>query len=142
LASAEAPTRGLDVIFGEYFRDYQVEFLKDWSPRRLCLKARRVGMSDAAAFDVVMTTSGLWEFFGAPVVTHNYSVISKRDTEAQQFIRYCKRWIDILAEDPAIAPFVELTTDSKTALAFKRSGRRIQSDTQSEMAGRGQEATC
>lgn len=132
-------TTALDIILGEYFRPYQVQFLRDWSPRRLVLKARRVGLSDVAAFDVVMTTSGLWEALGAPVVTHNYSVISKRDIEAQQFIRYCQRWIGVLSEDPITAPYVELAVDSKTALTFKRSGRRIQSDTQSVMAGRGQE---
>lgn len=129
----------LDLLFDEYFRPYQVEYLTDWSPKRIVLKARRVGMSWTAAFDVVMTTSGLWEDLGFPVTTHNYSVISKRDTEAQQFIRYCKQWIDVLREDPALRPWVELKVDSKTALTFSKSGRRIQSDTQSEMAGRGQE---
>lgn len=139
MASGDATSSALDVIIGEYFREYQKDFLTDWSNRRLVLKARRVGLSEVAAFDVVMTSSGLWERFGAPVHTHNYSIISKRDTEAQQFIRYCKRWVDILGTDPALAPWVELGPDAATALGFKRSGRRIQSDTQSEMAGRGQE---
>lgn len=129
----------LDWLFSQGFRQYQIDFLTDFSPRRMVLKARRVGLSEAAAFDVVMTTSGLWERLGAPVKTHNYSVISKRDTEAQQFIRYCKRWIEALSEDPELAPYLELDVDSKTALTFAKSGYRIQSDTQSEMAGRGQE---
>lgn len=128
----------IDVILSS-MRQYQRDFVFDFSPQRIALKSRRVGWSDAAAFDVVMTTSGLWEALGMPVKTHNYSIISKRERDAKQFIRYCKRHIRAIAETPWLAPYVATVEDSVTAIGFAHSGRRIQSDTQSPDAGRGQE---
>jgi len=127
----------LDIIFNEHLRPYQVAYLKDFSPRRIVLKARRIGLSYVAALDVVLTTSGIWEALGAPVVTHNYNVISKRDRDAQAFIRYCHHWIDVLSADPMLGPYVDKSTDAATHITFRHSGRRIQSDTQSPMAARG-----
>ena len=132
----------LDVIFGEWLRPYQKAFLGDFSAQRCILKSRRIGLSDAAALDVVLTTSGLWQHVvGAPVFTHNYNVISKRDIDAKQFIRYCKKWISLLRKDPQLAPWLACKADgySATHITFDKSGFRIQSDTQSPGAGRGAE---
>ncbi|MCZ6805507.1 MAG: hypothetical protein O7F08_01025 [Deltaproteobacteria bacterium] len=139
----------LDFFFFQYFRAYQLDYLLDFSPRRIVLKARRIGFTEVDAFDTLLTASGMWEVLQAPVKAHNVNIISKRESDALDYIVRVGRLrramtVDCSAQigaeaDADFRSYFELGPDNTTMCRFHRSGWAIQSDTQSEDAGRSRE---
>jgi phage FluMu gp28-like protein len=72
-----------------YFLPYQREWLLDASRLKLCQKSRQIGLSYADSYDSVRKAAvrpggrDVW-------------VMSRDEVQAKQYIRYCKRWANIL----------------------------------------------
>ncbi len=71
-----------------YFLPYQLRWLQDESRLRICEKSRQVGLSYADSYDSVRKAAvrggrDVW-------------VMSRDETQAKQYIRYCKRWANVL----------------------------------------------
>lgn len=116
------------------FRLYQLRLFFDRSRYRVVLKSRRVGITYYMAWEIVVTAAGLMPEAFFP---YDYIIISKRERDAKNVIRMVKKWVTAMRQDPALAPYLETTSWSKTEIEFARSGFRIVSETQSEDAGRG-----
>ena len=93
-----------------YFLPYQRNWITDHSRLRLCQKSRQIGMSYADSYDSVLKAAvrpgkDVW-------------VMSRDEAQARQYIRYCKRWANVLhlaATD--LGEKVLLCHDRKPALA-------------------------
>ncbi|MGH7967953.1 MAG: terminase large subunit domain-containing protein, partial [Limisphaerales bacterium] len=71
-----------------YFLPYQRAWIKDTARLKLCQKSRQIGMSYADSYDSVVKAGvspgrDVW-------------VMSRDETQAKQYIRYCKRWANVL----------------------------------------------
>lgn len=86
----------------KYFLPYQREWLLDASRLKLCQKSRQIGLSYADSYDSVRKAAvrpggrDVW-------------VMSRDEVQAKQYIRYCRRWANILhyaAADHAQRVFV------------------------------------
>jgi len=74
---------------GKYFLPYQREWLADASRLKLCQKSRQIGLSYADSYDSVRKAAvrpggrDVW-------------VMSRDEVQARQYIRYCRRWANVL----------------------------------------------
>ena len=73
----------------KYFLAYQREWLADNSRLKICQKSRQIGLSYADSYDSVRKAA-------ANPGARDVWVMSRDETQAKQYIRYCKRWADIL----------------------------------------------
>jgi phage FluMu gp28-like protein len=73
----------------KYFLPYQVRWLDDKSPLRICQKGRQVGVSYVDQYDSVIK---------AAVKDHSHDVwvVSRDEIQSKQYIQGCKRWARIL----------------------------------------------
>lgn len=101
---------------------YQTRFLEDASPRRLILKARQVGMSNAVAIEAI------YKAVSRP--DRMILMVSRTGQLAQQLITYCRHTLASLREIP------ELLRENLSELEFAN-GSRILSLSASPSAGRG-----
>ena len=122
----------LDYVFDSHLRPYQLRWLADKSRFRIALKARQIGWSDTIALEMVLVTSGLMP----EVSPNNCNVVSKRQEDAFDVIKKCKKWIDVLRTDPMLATFLSTGAWSASEIEFTRTGFSIRSDTQNPDAGR------
>lgn len=121
-----------DLLLG--FRLYQLRLLFDLSRYRSILKSRRIGITWYMSFEMVCTASGI---FDGMIHPFDYVCISRRERDAKNVIRMCKKWILTLRKDPELAAYLDTEIWSRTEIEFSRSGYRISAETQSEDAGRG-----
>lgn len=105
---------------------YQSAFLDDTAPRRLILKARQVGMSNAIAIEAI------YKAITRP--DRMILMVSRTGQLAQQLITYCRHTLAGLREMPALA------RENLSELEFAN-GSRILSLSASPSAGRGFPAT-
>lgn len=105
---------------------YQTAYLEDHAPRRLILKARQVGMSNAIAIEAIHKA----------ITRDNRMIlmVSRTGQLAQQLITYCRHTIASLREMPT------LVRENLSELEFAN-GSRIMSLSASPSAGRGFPAT-
>lgn len=105
---------------------YQTAFLEDTSSRRLILKARQVGMSNAVAIEAIYKA----------ITRDNRMIlmVSRTGQLAQQLITYCRHTLASLREVPP------LERENLSELEFAN-GSRIVSLSASPSAGRGFPAT-
>jgi phage FluMu gp28-like protein len=68
----------------DYFLPYQCAWIRDKSLLRICEKGRQIGMSYADSYDSVKKA--------APKGGLDVWVMSRDERQAQQYIRYCRRW--------------------------------------------------
>lgn len=106
--------------------DYQTRYLEDAAPRRLILKARQVGMSNAIAIEAI------YKAITKP--DRLILMVSRNGDLAQQLITYCRHTINSLREMP------ELVRENLSELEFAN-GSRIRSLAATPSAGRGFPAT-
>jgi len=71
-----------------YFLPYQQRWLRDSSRLKICQKSRQVGLSYIDSYDSVRKAAvrrgkDVW-------------VMSRDEAQARQYIRYCKRWANVL----------------------------------------------
>jgi len=102
--------------------DYQAEYLEDMSPRRLILKARQVGMSNAIAIEALYTA------ITSP--DRQILIVSRNGLLAQQLITYCRHTLGGLKVQPGI------DQENLSTLAFSN-GSRILSLPAAPSTGRG-----
>lgn len=105
---------------------YQRDFLNDTSPRRLILKARQVGMSQAVAIEAIHRATTLPD--------RMILMVSRNGQLAQHLITYCRHTLASLKSMPA------LVRENLSELEFAN-GSRIVSLAASPSAGRGFPAT-
>lgn len=72
----------------DYFLPYQAQWIRDKSRLRICEKGRQIGMSYADSYDSVKKASiknalDVW-------------VMSRDEIQAKEYIRYCKKWAELL----------------------------------------------
>lgn len=129
-------------IVGRYLRQYQKDWLTDFSRYRVYNKSRRVGISDTGiALESVLTSAGLIPDYIKPA---DCNVISRRQQDAKGVIRYAKTWVRRLSKDPQLAARLEFGEhetpgkggNSKTEIRFARTGYGVVAETQNEGAGR------
>lgn len=106
--------------------DYQAAFLADTSPRRLILKARQVGMSNAIAIEAIHKAISKPD--------QMILMVSRNGDLAQHLITYCRHTLASLREMP------ELVRENLSELEFAN-GSRIRSLAATPAAGRGFPAT-
>lgn len=106
---------------------YQERFLDDTSPRRLILKARQVGMSNAIAIEAIHKA----------ITTPDQMIlmVSRNGQLAQHLITYCRHTLVGLRDTPVLA------RENLSELEFTN-GSRIVSLAASPSAGRGFPATA
>jgi phage FluMu gp28-like protein len=73
-----------------YFLPYQIDWIRDESPLKLCQKGRQVGLSFADSYDSVRKAArrggrDVW-------------VMSRDEIQAKQYVGYCKRWAQLLEQ--------------------------------------------
>ncbi len=73
-----------------YFLDYQRDWIFDKARLRIVQKGRQIGLSYADAYDSVKKAAmkgglDVW-------------VVSRDEVQAKQYIRYCKKWAELLME--------------------------------------------
>lgn len=105
---------------------YQTRLLEDLSPRRMVLKARQTGISNAVAIEALhkaMTRPDSTELF-----------VSRNQDAARVLIRYCQHTLGGLRQIP------QLLNENQSELAFAN-GSRIVSLPASPSTGRGIAAT-
>jgi len=71
-----------------YFLPYQTAWITDRARLRICQKSRQIGMSYADSYDSVLKA--------AVQPGRDVWVMSRDETQAKQYIRYCKRWAKVL----------------------------------------------
>src|SRR5262245_23513785 len=71
-----------------YFLPYQRAWRADESRLKICQKSRQIGMSYVDSYDSVLK-AGL-------ATVREVWVMSRDETQAKQYIRYCKHWANIL----------------------------------------------
>ena len=74
--------------FERYFLPYQSAWRRDPARLRICQKSRQIGLSYVDSYDSVLKAAlddgrDVW-------------VMSRDEAQAKQYIRYCKRWANIL----------------------------------------------
>jgi phage FluMu gp28-like protein len=77
-----------------YFLPYQTAWRRDSARLRICQKSRQIGLSYVDSYDSVLKA--------ALVTGRDVWVMSRDEAQAKQYIRYCKRWANVLqyaAED-------------------------------------------
>ena len=123
----------LDYIFDTYLRPYQRKWLADTTRLRIALKARQIGWSDTLALEMVLVAAGLMP----DVEANNCNIVSKRQEDAYDVVKKCKRWVDVLRTDPQLGELLVTGAWSASEIEFTRTGFSIRSDTQNPDAGRG-----
>lgn len=118
---------------GKWLRGYQRRFLNDYSLRRLYLKSRQIGITEAIALEMVLVSSG---FLKEYVLLADCSIISKDEEAAKEVIAKATTWADILSLDPELGYLFELATRNAKSISFKHSGRKLKALAQSKNAGR------
>lgn len=139
--AAPVSSPALELIFTEYLRPYQLDFLMSGLKKkgvkrnkwRVVNKARQIGFSDAIALEMVLTASGLLHPFR---LVHNCNIISKSQKDADEVIEKASAWCLRFRQDPILEPFFRLRAENKSTLTF-RNGRKVQSQAQTKHAGRG-----
>jgi hypothetical protein len=101
---------------------YQVRFLEDTSPKRLILKARQVGMSNAVAIEAL--------YRALTMSDRQILIVSRNGLLAQQLVTYCRHALGGLKHQP------EIVQENLSSLVFGN-GSRILSLPASPAAGRG-----
>ena len=74
--------------FESYFLPYQTAWRRDESRLRICQKSRQIGLSYVDSYDSVRKA--------ALANGRDVWVMSRDEAQAKQYIRYCKRWANIL----------------------------------------------
>lgn len=121
-------------MLNAWMRPYQRSWHRDTSRWRSYNKSRRIGVTTGClALGSVLTSSGIYGDFVKP---DNYNLVSKVEVDAKDIIKHAAHWVHMLAKDPELAPFLELSKESATELEFKRYGNHIRSYTQSPGAVR------
>jgi hypothetical protein len=106
---------------------YQADFLNDTSPRRIILKARQVGMSNAVAIEAIHRAVTLPD--------QMILMVSRNGQLAQHLVTYCRHTLAGLKDIPV------LTRENLSELEFAN-GSRIVSLAATPSAGRGFPATA
>jgi phage FluMu gp28-like protein len=76
------------MIHAQYFLPYQQSWILDPSRLKICQKSRQVGLSYADSYDSVRKA--------AVKPGKDVWVMSRDEAQARQYIRYCKRWANVL----------------------------------------------
>jgi hypothetical protein len=118
-ATIVLPGRGR-VPFEPY--PYQASFLEDASPKRLVLKARQVGMSNAIAIEAL--------YRALTMSDRQVLMVSRNGLLAQQLVTYCRHALGGLKHQP------DVVQENLSTLVFGN-GSRILSLPASPSAGRG-----
>jgi phage FluMu gp28-like protein len=71
-----------------YFLPYQAAWRQDPARLRICQKSRQIGLSYVDSYDSVLKA--------ALVSGRDVWVMSRDEAQAKQYIRYCKRWANVL----------------------------------------------
>src|SRR5215472_11706764 len=82
------PPPGFSLGVETFFLPYQAAWIRDRSRLRIVEKSRQVGLSYADAYDSVRKAAirkggDVW-------------VMSRDELQARQYIRYCRRWANVL----------------------------------------------
>jgi phage FluMu gp28-like protein len=96
-----------------YFLPYQTAWREDSARLRICQKSRQIGLSYVDSYDSVLkaalnTGRDVW-------------VMSRDEAQAKQYIRYCKRWANVLqyaAEDLGELVFMPSSTRASKVQAL------------------------
>jgi phage FluMu gp28-like protein len=71
-----------------YFLPYQTAWRRDPARLRICQKSRQIGLSYVDSYDSVLKA--------ALATGRDVWVMSRDEAQAKQYIRYCKRWANVL----------------------------------------------
>lgn len=72
----------------KYFLPYQAAWIKDPAALRICEKGRQIGLSYADSYDSVVKA--------AMKKAKDVWVMSRDEIQAKEYVRYCKRWANVL----------------------------------------------
>ena len=133
------------MFINRWLRSYQLDWLLDVGTRKISLKSRQVGMSDAIALEMVLLSSGLLSLFNpitdSYIKTDDCNIVSKKEEDAKDVIKKAKKWVEVLRMVKVFRPF--LSTENKDsewtkhAIRFDWSRKGITSHAQAPEAARG-----
>jgi len=75
-------------VSDKYFMPYQSRWIKDPARLKICEKGRQIGLSYADSYDSVRKA--------AMKSGRDVWVMSRDEIQAKEYIRYCKRWANVL----------------------------------------------
>ena len=88
-SDAESQSSVLKSAAGKYFLPYQIAWINDTSPLKICEKGRQIGLSYADSYDSVRKVASL----GAKLPVW---VISRDEMQASQYLLCCKTWARVM----------------------------------------------
>lgn len=94
-----------------YFLPYQTAWHRDLSRLRICQKSRQIGLSYVDSYDSVAKA--------AMTRGRDVWVMSRDEAQAKQYIRYCKRWANILQYAAGDLQEAVLTTRNGKAMCVQ-----------------------
>lgn len=101
-------------VFRRFLRPYQRRFIQDRSKRIICLKSRRIGMSEAVV--VMSILLALSERY------HDVYLCSTNYGNAKELLRRCGRWLEAFE---AAGLNLGVVQNSKTTIEFSNGSRII-----------------
>ncbi len=85
----QAPASSLQPLASTYFLPYQAAWITDGGHLKICEKGRQIGLSYADSYDSVRKAA-------VAKSGRDVWVMSRDEVQAKQYIRYCKRWAQVL----------------------------------------------
>src|SRR6266567_8315256 len=85
----QAPASSLQPLASTYFLPYQAAWITDGGHLKICEKGRQIGLSYADSYDSVRKAA-------VAKSGRDVWVMSRDEIQAKQYIRYCKRWAQVL----------------------------------------------
>lgn len=101
-------------VFRRYLRPYQRRWVEDRARRKICLKSRRIGMSEAVVLEALL--------LALDTPWHDVYLCSTNFTNAKELLRRLGRWLDAFAAARVHIPIRELT---KEYVEFQNGSRII-----------------
>lgn len=101
-------------VFRRYLRPYQRRWVEDRARRKICLKSRRIGMSEAVVLEALL--------LALDTPWHDVYLCSTNFTNAKELLRRLGRWLDAFAAARVNIPVRELT---KEYVEFQNGSRII-----------------
>lgn len=99
-------------VFEKFLRPYQRAWVEDQSPRKICLKSRRIGMSEAILVEALL--------LALRTPYHDVYLCSTSYTNAKELLRRLERWVEAFSMVGCPLPVVRHTA---TVLEFKNHSR-------------------
>lgn len=114
MARTRKTTSGPEDVLGSYLRPYQRRFISDPSKRIICLKSRRIGMSETVVIMAILLATSRGR--------HDVHLCSTNFSNAKELVRRASNWVHVLQKSGLNLGVVK---DTATVIEFSNGSRII-----------------